>query len=291
MSIQTGLLAFVDSVLPWWSVCYQIPVVLLVALLGGYVFWDRLYSITREFAPWWDKFDTAFSVAIGAILLGGYATFVDGISCTGLGTAFQQFIKQSGLLAFLTAFTAIIALYRLRHRPNMTRPAVREDFEEYDGEGPTDFGLRNYGPGPALYLQAAVEVVDDESDDDDDSDFDPVTCLEVHEHPIHLQEGEFASLVLKRDDCWVKEAVEEFGIQPPEEGENGERRESLKVNLHYTYVTQSGAREPTDVTTERDDTHLLESTELTDRDDKPRRIELWRVIDAVSSDRNQQRIP
>lgn len=287
MLIRAALLAFVNSALPGGSVCYLIPVVLLAVLLGGYVFRDRLYSIKREFAPWWDKFDTGFAVVISVILLGGYATFVDAISCTGLWTAFQQFIKQSGLLALLTAFTAIIALYRLRHRPNMTRPAVREDFENYDGEEPTDFGLRNYGPGPALYLQAAVEIVDDESDDDDDRDFDPVTCLEVHEHPIHLQEGEFASLVLERDDCWVKEAVEEFGLQQSEKDENGERNESLKVNLHYTYVSQSGAREPTDVTTERDDTHQLGSTELTDRDDKPRRIELWRVIEAVSSDRYQ----
>lgn len=286
MLIPAALVAFVDSILPWWSVCHIIFVVLLAALLGSYLLRVRLYSIRREFAPWWDKVDSAFMAAIVVILLGGYATFVNSFSCTGLWAAFQQFIRQSGLLALLTAFTAIIALYRLRHRPNKMRPTVREDFENYNEEGPTDFGLRNYGPGPALYLQAAIEVVDDESADDDNSDFDPVTCLEVHEHPIHLQEGEFVSLFLERDDCWIKEMIEEFGIQQPEEGQNGEQPTCLKVNLHFTYVSQSGAREPTDVTAEREDTPLLESTALTNRDDKPRRIELWRVIDAVSSDQN-----
>lgn len=286
MSIPASLVLFVDSVLPWWNVCYTILVVLSAALMGGYAFRDRLYPIRREFAPWWDKFDTLFAVAIGVILLGGYATFVESISCIGLWNAFGRFIERSGLLALLTAFTAIIALYRLRHRPNKIRPTVREDFEDHDGDGTTDFGLRNYGPGPALYLQAAVEVVDDDSDDDDNSEFDPVTCFEVHEHPIHLQEGEFASLVLERDDCWVEEAIEEFGIQDLEECDNGEPRDSVKINLHYTYVSQSGAREPTDVTAERDDADLLKCAELTNRDGDLRRIELWRVANAVSSGEN-----
>lgn len=242
---------------------------------------DCLYSIKREVAPWWDKFDTAFAVAVGGILLAGYATFVEPFSLAGLEPGFKQFIRQSGLLALLTAFTAIIALYRLRHRPDKTRPSVREDFNNYDEKEPTDFGLRNFGPGPALYLQAAVEVVDDDADNDDD-EFDPNLCYEVHDSPIHLREGEFASLVLERTEPWLQEVANEFGVQQSEESE--EQHGSPVINLHYTYVSQSGAREPTALTAKRDDTHLLENDDLIKRDDDPRNIELSKVVKAVSSE-------
>lgn len=258
-------------------------VFVLLAAIVGYVFRGRLYSIKQEIAPWGDRFDAAFAFVVIAILLGGYATFVDSVSRVGLWVATQEFIKQSGLIALLTGFTAIIALYRLRHRPDKSRPAVREDFDNYHGNEPTDFGLRNFGPGPVLYLQAAVEVVDANADDDD-HEFNR-QLIEVHDNPIHLQEGEFASLVQKRDCPWVREAAEEFGIQDPEESEG--RDTSPMVHLHYTYVSQTGAREPTAVTAERDDTRLLESNDLTDRNDDPRKIELEKVWEAENTDRTE----
>lgn len=245
--------------------------------------WSRLYSVKRKYAPWWDKFDTAFAIALGGILLVGYATYVDPISPAGLLSGFKRFINQSGLLGLLTAFTAIIALYRLRHRPDEARPSVREDFDNYDGKEPTDFGLRNFGPGPALYLQAAVEVVDDDVEHVD-SEYGPEPCLEVHDSPIHLQEGEFASLILEREDSWFEKVAEEFDIHRPEGPEDDEPDDSLMVNLHYTYVSQSGAREPTDVTAKRDDTDLLDNPDIIDRRDKPRQIELWRVVEAINSE-------
>lgn len=278
MPLRMMFLAFVGAFPSCWSLQYTIPVVVL-ALFGAYIARDWFYSIKQEVAPWWNKYDSWFASGVLGLLILGYATFVSSACPVGLWMAFQRFVNHSGLLALLTGFTAIIALYRLRHRPDKTRPSVREDFKNYDGERSTDFGLRNFGPGPALYLQAAVEVVNDEVDTDD-SKFGPKPCLEVHEHPIHLQEGEFASLVPEGEDSWVQKVAEEFEIDA-EENNNDGPDDSLKVNLHYTYITQSGAREPTDVTAKRDDTRLVERDDLIDRDDEPRQIELWRVIKAM----------
>lgn len=229
----------------------------------------RFHSIVREYAPWWDKFDTVFAIALVIILL------------------FGQFITQTGLITLITAFTVFIAHYRLRHHPNKTRPAVREDFDNGDGESPTDFGLRNFGPGPALYVQAAVEVVNNDTDEDE-SVFGPVPCLEVHESPIHLQEGEFASLALDRERSWFKKMIEESDIYGSEGRGGCESVDSLVVNLHYTYISQSGAREPTDISTNRDDTGLLDNSDLTDRDDEPRQIKLSRVMDNVPAESLEQ---
>lgn len=66
--------------------------------------------------------------------------------------------------------------------------------------------------------------------------------------------------------------------------EDRESADSLVINLHYTYVSQSGAREPTDISTKRDDTGLLDNSDLTDRDDNPRRIGLSRVMDQVPTE-------
>ena len=112
----------------------------------------------RNVAPFWDKYDTVFAAVLFGIITIGYATFVKTISWPGLLTAWTDFIENSGLLALLTAWAAIIGLYRLRHRIDKPRPSVREDFRNHHEEGATDFGLRNFGPGPALYVQAVVTV-------------------------------------------------------------------------------------------------------------------------------------
>lgn len=74
----------------------------------------------RDVAPFWDKYDSVFAGVLGGIILIGYATFVETISPSGLVTAWADFIESSGLLALLTAWTAIIGLYRFRHRQDKT---------------------------------------------------------------------------------------------------------------------------------------------------------------------------
>lgn len=228
----------------------------------------------RNVAPFWDKYDSVFAGVLGGIIIVGYATFVEVISPSGLVTAWTDFIENSGLLALLTAWTAIIGLYRLRHRPDKTRPSVREDFKNLDGEGATDFGLRNFGPGPALYVQAVATVEQEQ----EGTVVDEVTRFQVHESPIHLREGDFASLVLDVEGDWVSEMAEKYEIGPPEDDTDGEQENSPMFNLYYSYVSRSGVRTPTEISSERDDTDVLDK--IKSPNVEGRRIELSRIVSA-----------
>ena len=228
----------------------------------------------QDVAPFWDKYDSAFAGVLSGLIILGYATFVQTISPLGLVTAWADFIENSGLLALLTAWTAIIGLYRLRHRPDKTRPTVREDFKNCDEEGATDFGLRNFGPGPALYVQAVATVEQGE-------DIDEVAYFPVHEYPIHLREGEFASLLRDAEENWLAEMAEKYEIGQTEAVNKEEQENPPMVNLYFSYVSQSGAREPTHVSTKRDDEDILDK--IKDPNAEARHIELLRVNDACST--------
>lgn len=231
----------------------------------------------KDVAPFWDRYDSAFAGILGGIIFVGYATFVETISPSGLVSGWINFIENSGLLALLTAWTAIIGLYCLRHRPDKTRPAVREDFKNLDGEGPTDFGLRNFGPGPALYVQAVATVKQGQ----EGIEGEEVACFQVHDSPIHLREGDFASLVLDAEEDWVSNLSKKHEIGQSKGDTDGDQGNSHQVNLYYSYVSQSGARTPTDISSKRDDTDVL--GKIMSPNAEPRHIELSRVVDACET--------
>lgn len=228
----------------------------------------------REVAPFCDKYDLGFAGILGVIVILGYATYMETPSLSGLVNTWPDFIGNSGLLALLTAWTAIIGLYRLRHRPDKNRPSVREDFNNLDGEGPTDFGLRNFGPESALYVQAVATVEQKQEGTEEEE----VARFQVHDSPIHLREGDFASLVLDVEEDWVSEMTEKYDTSQPEGDYDCERNTWPKVNFYFSYVSQSGARTPIGISTDRPDDDILDK--LKDDYDETRRIELWRVVDA-----------
>lgn len=248
--------------------------------------------IVRDVAPYRDWYDWIFAVVLGIIILAGFGSFV-WISPLGLSAAWAVFIKNSGLLVLLTAWTAMIGLYRLRHRQDKIRPSVREDFENLNGEEPTDFGLRNFGPGPALYVQAAATVEQEKEEEvpsglsnrlsrflqeKEETEPDPVTDSQVHDSPIHLREGEFLSLVLDAEEDWVNDMAEKYEIGQPDGDTDCEQENPHMVNLYYSYVSQSGVRTPEDISCEREDSDVLD--EIVEPNAEARRIELCRVVDA-----------
>lgn len=155
----------------------------------------------------------------------------------------------------------------------MYRPIrLSEDSREVDDDNDAmEFVLRNYGPGPALYLQAVVTVETQQEQTE-------VVRFQVHDRPLHLQEGDFVSLVLSAEDDWVNEMADKYEISQSENEDGGRHENPPMVNLYYSYVSQSGAREPTWKSTERDDTDVLDDIKNPERD--ARHIELWRVADA-----------
>lgn len=222
----------------------------------------------QRFAPYHDNYDIIIGVVL---LLGPLASFVILLASseiTGFVELWGTFIENSGPITLVTAFTAFIALYRLRHRRDRIRPAVREDIENGETEGKADFGLRNFGPGPALYLQVLATV---ECGDEVDS----VACSPVHAHPIHLPEGGFASLVQDAESNWLEEMAEKYDTDLTES--NRDEEHPPMVNLYYSYVSQTGAREPTYVSTKRDDEDIL--NDLKNMGADVRHVELSRVLE------------
>jgi hypothetical protein len=164
----------------------------------------------------------------------------------------------------------MIGLYRLRHRPGKVRPSVREDFNNLDGGGATDFGLRNFGPGPALYIQAVATI-------EQNNELDQIVArLEPHDSPIHLRENDFVSIEPDTAYDW-NEMAEKYTLSHSE-GDDNEQKHPPRINLYYTYVSQSGARTPNHISSKRDDSDVLD--EIKNPETDARRIELSRVVNA-----------
>lgn len=224
----------------------------------------------RDVAPLWDRYDWIFVGILFVPLITTYIIFVKTLPGIRPFAAWIDFIENSGLLALLAASTAMIGLYRLRHRPGKVRPSVREDFNNLDGEGATDFGLRNFGPGPALYIQAVATI-----EQHDEPDQIELARIEPHDSPIHLREDDFVSLVPDTADDWASKMAEEYKLSHSE-GDANEQRHPPRINLYYTYVSQSGARTPNHISSKRDDSDVLD--EINNPETDARRIELSRVV-------------
>lgn len=210
-----------------------------------------------------------FGALLSVILLLGFASSLESLNIQTLPSAWAAFIDHSGIIALITALTAFIALYRLRHWPDKKRPAVREDYGEKGDTESFDFGLRNYGPGPALYLQAVVTVEKEDT-------MDTVYRFTPHDTPIHLEEGEFASLLQEAEEDWLEDMLNKYGSEQARDGN------PARVNLYYSYVSQTGAREPTYVSASREDENIL--TQIKQPDSEARHIELWRLKETYQTE-------
>lgn len=97
---------------------------------------------------------------------------------------FEQF--GSVAIAYVTGVTAVAAIYQLRRPSSKERPAVRPSFASSEDNDLVDFGLKNYGPGPALYLQ--LELIHGESGS-------TLLRCRPRDEPLHLPEGDFLGFV------------------------------------------------------------------------------------------------
>lgn len=75
----------------------------------------------------------------------------------------------------------------------------------------------------------------------------------------------------------MSEMAEKYEIGQSKDDTDGEQKNPPKVILYYTYVSQSGVRTPTDISSVRDDTDLLDKVK--DPNAEARRIELSQVVD------------
>jgi hypothetical protein len=191
-------------------------------------------SGVRELAPFGDRYDVGFALGLGMVLLAGVVAFVDTPTLGGVVAAVGEFMRNSGMLVLLTSITAIVAVYRLRHRPEKARPAVREDIETVSG-GPGDFGLRNYGPGPALYVQAVATT---ERRGQNPDVVEEVARILPHDTPLHLREGELLSVSPEDEEAWAAEMAETSTDARPSKTTTPGRRDRCRVSFFSTYVSR-----------------------------------------------------
>lgn len=198
----------------------------------------------RREAPNGDWYDAGFTIIVFALAIGGI-----------------HFLNGSAAIALVTAVTASVAIYRLRKPDNMKIPAVRQAFEVDEDRDRMDFGFRNYGPGPALYLQIEARLADSN---------DVLFEFEPREHPLHLPEGEFVGFVHDdRPNDGLLNAINEAI-------EDGEQLDET-VHFYFSYVSSSQVRVPEDMSYEpsQDDEEMFE--ELRNHSQKPRRMKLGEI--------------
>ncbi len=70
--------------------------------------------------------------------------------------------------------------------------------------------------------------------------------------------------------------AEEYDIEKLMSDDEESRDDPPMVNLYFSYVSQSGAREPNQISTSRNDENILD--QIKEPDSEARHIELWRVV-------------
>lgn len=196
--------------------------------------WQPIQKQVLKRAPFIDIFDIVFSLVLIAIVL---------------ATIPLNFLSGSHAIAAVTAVTAFVGLYQLRHPTESTRPAVREAFAKRRGE--TVFGLQNYGPGPALYFQYFAKIGDERG-----------VLLRPQDSPIHLSEGEFTEI--------------EFDVESIDLMANGE------IELYYSYVMEQGLREPVRLNNPSTEDSECIFKDLVEKHGDPRTINLKQVEEQLS---------
>lgn len=202
--------------------------------------------VVKKVHKWWEEFrgglvnffdfwNTVFVLVSVAVLAG--------IFVIQLSTSTTE---QSYLPIAVAVFTAVYALIsfndmRTEGPANTRTPSVRRDYRADEDSKVYDFGLRNFGPGPALYLRVYARIIPDGAD----------LLIPESESPLHLEEGEFMSL-LRRDFAELQNLESDIYDRP----------DAKEVELYYTWETNGVQCPPgLDSPREMDKDELVEAAE------------------------------
>lgn len=205
----------------------------------------RRIEVLDGVAPRHDKYDVWFGIGF----------VVGSLGLVTLSIFYWRF-NASHALALIATGSLLAAIYQLRHSSEPTLPPVRPDFDGTEDEKLLDFGLKNFGSEPALYIQVVAEI-----------DGEDVVKLRPRQRPVHLDEDEFLGLV---HDDRLPERIED----------NNDFKgilDKAEVELYYSFVSTGGARAPQDMNLDDfgDDECVFE--EITGEDQDPRTMEIRRI--------------
>jgi hypothetical protein len=139
---------------------------------------------------------------------------------------------------------------------------VRQTFFTNKEGTHTDFGLRNYGPGAALYLQVIVT----------DENGKVICSIKPRERPLHLPEG--GSLGFVYDERLSGNNSRRYLDESDEKFDQGDM-----IYLHYSYISDMGIREPRILNGKFKRPDECKLKKLKDLDGHPRRMELSTIQD------------
>lgn len=203
-------------------------------------------------APYWDG---VHSIVAGLISLLALSLIGIGVLvASGVLPPIWITTAPGVYIVLISGATAFLAFYRLRRPDKSSKPAVRPSFEPTDEEDQYRTGLKNFGPGPAIYLQAKISGP---------GSTDPM-ILRPFERPLHLSEGEMFDITLD---------------SPPEEPSlsdlMGEADDNEELIFEFTYLSDDGRREPSyfDMGSRRDDATVLDEL----NSDNPRRMKVGEI--------------
>lgn len=204
---------------------------------------DWLLKYKGKFAPYFDRFDLLIFLILVVLL--GVAGRLD-------------ILSVSLVVAIATAIGVFTAIYNRRHQEKVT-PSVRESYFAAPESDSVDFGLQNFGPGPALYLQ--ILVTDEHNE----------TLFEVkpRERPLHLKEGDAVGFL-----CDGVAPCDEFKAiieQPNRLGADD------MIHIHFSYFSERGVREPHELNGVADTQDECIFDDLLELEGPPRRMEVSEI--------------
>lgn len=163
-------------------------------------------------------------------------------------------------VAIFTAIYAFIASNQMRQEAQTHTANVRRDYEYNPRTDSYEFGLRNFGPGPALYLRVYATVVEEEGDKDEV--VDRKVILEEDDPPMSLEEGEFEPIT-----------GEDFLTLDPE-------YDHQILKLYYSYISRNGVETPENQHKPRQKSH----EKLAEDSSDPRSIKLEKLREHCTSE-------
>ena len=174
----------------------------------------RIRRVVRRFAPYSDILDYIVVSAVIILLVGGwyFSQEVPGL-------------QTDHIIWIIASISGLAAYYQMRHSDLRLPPTVRPAFE-WDGEAQAvDFGLKNYGQGPALEFQLVVDIGGS-------------TVLELPPGKVPLQIEEDSVLGLFKSNRIPAEKtlnIEHLAEYPDE----------TEIEFYYSFTSDQGVREPT----------------------------------------------
>lgn len=208
-------------------------------------------SMADDIVWFFDRWNILGAIVIGIIIIASLAS--------------GGFNPQNALV-LITAMYAFVTFNQMREskfNPRPARPlAVRPYFRERDDRNGCDFGLKNFGEGPALNLRLKAVLLEG------GKKVDSVTVSAKDRH-FHLDEGGFLSL---NEGTRNHQSLGDLNDAEDAIFENHEQK---SIELYYTFESNDGTQYPLNWNSPAE----MTMAEVENKSESPRTVELTEILE------------